>query len=137
MAGPSKVVEKYVVNPVMRTLLRAGFAPKAFALLETTGRKSGKRRLTPIGNGLDGDTFWLVAEHAERCSYVKNLIADPRVRMKIKRRWYAGRATIVADDDGDHRRRELDRANGIIGRFDGVIFRAAASEPLTIRIDLE
>jgi hypothetical protein len=37
--------------------LRLGIAARAFALLETVGRRSGKRRLTPVGNGLLGDTF--------------------------------------------------------------------------------
>jgi hypothetical protein len=83
------------------------------------------------------DTFWLVSEHGEGCDYVKNLIAEPKVRVKVRRRWRTGRASIVADDDGDRRRRALDKDNGIIGRVDGVIFRAAASNTLTIRIDLE
>jgi deazaflavin-dependent oxidoreductase (nitroreductase family) len=43
--------------------LRAGAAPRAFALLETTGRRTGLARHTPVGNGVDGDTFWLVAAH--------------------------------------------------------------------------
>jgi hypothetical protein len=41
----------------MRLALRAGIAPRSFALLETIGNKTGRRRLTPVGNGLDGDTF--------------------------------------------------------------------------------
>ena len=48
-------------NRLIRLALRAGVAPRAFALLETTGRCTGLARHTPVGNGLDGDTFWLVA----------------------------------------------------------------------------
>ena len=40
-------------------------------------------------------------------------------------------------DDGLARRARLDTANGIIGRLDGLAFRAAASDPTTIRIDLQ
>jgi deazaflavin-dependent oxidoreductase (nitroreductase family) len=129
-------LEKYLFNPFTRLLLRAGIAPRAFALLETTGRRSGRRRLTPVGNGLDGETFWLVAEHGERCSYVKNLVADPSVRVKVGRTWHAGIAHLVEDDDSVARRRKIDRANGLIGRADGVIFRASSSHPRSIRIDL-
>jgi F420H(2)-dependent quinone reductase len=32
-------------------------------MLETIGRRSGQLRRTPIGDGLIGDTFWIVAEH--------------------------------------------------------------------------
>ncbi|HXR68901.1 MAG TPA: nitroreductase/quinone reductase family protein, partial [Dermatophilaceae bacterium] len=86
MATGSRVqrwLEKYLFNPPNRLLLRVGLAPKAFALLETTGRRTGEPRLTPVGNGLDGSVFWIVAEHGNRCDYVKNLIADPKVRVKV------------------------------------------------------
>lgn len=132
-----RAMEKYVFNPVMRSALRLGIAPRAFALLETTGRRSGRQRLTPVGNGLDGSTFWLVSEHGLRCDYVKNLVADPRVRVKVGRRWYAGRAELLQDDDGVARRRQIDSLNGMVGRADGAIFRASISQPLTVRITLD
>ena len=129
-------LEKYAINPLMRSALRAGIVPRAFALLETTGRRSGQRRLTPVGNGLDGDTFWLVSEHGLRSDYVRNLLANPSVRVKVGRRWRSGTASVVEADDGLARRKHLDRANGVVGRVDGAIFRASASSPVTVRIDL-
>ena len=65
-------------NRLIRSALRADFAPRAFALLETTGRRTGLPRHTPVGNGLDGDTFWLVAAHGMQAGYVRNLQAEPR-----------------------------------------------------------
>jgi deazaflavin-dependent oxidoreductase (nitroreductase family) len=76
-----------------------------------------------VGNGLDGDVFWLVSEHGRQGGYVKNLIANPRVRVKVGRHWYAGTAAIIDDDDAHARRRRIDNANGLVGRADGVIFR--------------
>ena len=70
-------VEKHVTNPPLRAALRLGIAPRSFALLETTGRKTGQRRLTPVGNGLDGRVFWLVSEKGRRAGYVANLLAEP------------------------------------------------------------
>jgi hypothetical protein len=55
-------------NRMVRYALRKGLAPKAFALLETTGRRSGLPRHTPVGNGLDGDVFWLVAAHGTQAA---------------------------------------------------------------------
>lgn len=130
-------VEKHMVNPPVRAALRLGIAPRAFALLETTGRKTGQRRLTPVGNGLVDQVFWLVSENGDQARYVRNLLAQPRVRVKVGRRWYSGRAEAVGADDGLSRRKSIDHRNGVLGRFDGVIFRASASAtPLTIRIDL-
>jgi deazaflavin-dependent oxidoreductase (nitroreductase family) len=132
-----RALAKYLVNPVMRAMLLTGVAPRAFALLETTGRRTGKRRRTPVGNGLDGDVFWVVSEHGERCAYVRNLVADPHVRVKVGRRWRTGRASLLADDDGLARRHELDCRNGLAGRVDGAIFRTLASEVATVRIELD
>ena len=38
-------------NRLTRWALRAGLAPQAFALLETTGRQTGLARHTPVGSG--------------------------------------------------------------------------------------
>jgi len=137
MPGLRRWVEKYISNPGMRLSLRAGVAPSAFALLETTGRRTGRRRVTPVGNGLDGRTFWLVSEHGEASVYVKNLIANPVVRVKAGSRWYRGTATLIPSDDPWARRAGIDRTHGRMGRFDGAVFRASATTPRTIRIDLD
>lgn len=121
----------------MRFALRAGIAPRSFALLETIGNKTGRRRLTPVGNGLDGEVFWLVSELGLASGYARNLQANPRVRVKVGLRWFDGVASVVPDDDGWARREEIDRRNGLMGRFDGKIFRASAIDPVTIRIDLQ
>jgi deazaflavin-dependent oxidoreductase (nitroreductase family) len=131
-----RAIEKHVSNPIVRAALQLGIAPRAFALLETTGHRSGVIRRTPVGNGLEGPVFWLVSMHGRQASYVKNLIADPRVRVKVRRAWYSGSAFVLAGDDAVARRRRLDLANGLIGRFDGMVFTMSAREPLTIRIDL-
>jgi deazaflavin-dependent oxidoreductase (nitroreductase family) len=133
----SRVIEKYVVNPQMRFGLRHGLAPANFALLQTTGRRTGRARQTPVGGVLEGDAFWMVSEHGRRSQYVRNLIADPRVRVKAQGRWHSGRATLLPDDDGWERRRSLDQMHGFSGRLDGRIFRATATDPVTIRIDLD
>jgi deazaflavin-dependent oxidoreductase (nitroreductase family) len=118
-------------NRLIRLGLRAGIAPRAFALLETTGRRTGLVRQTPVGNGLDGDTFWLVAAHGTQADYVRNLQADPRVRVKANGIWRTGRAVVLAADDTGARSRALPY------QWDAAIGRLMASAPLTIRIDLD
>jgi 2-polyprenyl-6-hydroxyphenyl methylase / 3-demethylubiquinone-9 3-methyltransferase len=133
----TRSLERYAVNPVMRTALTFNMAPSAFALVATTGRRTGRRRVTPVGNGLDGNVFWLVAEHGLRCDYVKNLVAHPQIEIKAGGQWRRGTTTIVPDDDAATRRRRLDKANGLFGRLDGLIFTSTATDPITIRVDLE
>jgi deazaflavin-dependent oxidoreductase (nitroreductase family) len=118
-------------NRLTRFALHRGIAPRAFALLETTGRRSGSPRYTPVGNGLVGDTFWLVAAHGTQADYVRNLQANPRVRVKIDRRWRSGTAVVLPQDDPVARSRTLPY------RWDAAIGRLMASAPLTIRIDLD
>jgi deazaflavin-dependent oxidoreductase (nitroreductase family) len=117
-------------NRFTRWSLRHGVGLRAFALLETTGRRTGRPRHTPVGNGLIGDTFWLVAVHGRQADYVRNLLADPRVRVKVAGRWRQGVATPMPDDDPDARSRTLPY------RWDAAIGRMMATTPLTIRIDL-
>lgn len=52
---------KYVFNPVVRWLFRLGLPAPGTAILETTGRKSGRPRRNPVTNGLDDGVFWIVA----------------------------------------------------------------------------
>jgi deazaflavin-dependent oxidoreductase (nitroreductase family) len=140
-ARVARFVERHLLNPQMRLGLALGLAPRAFALLETTGRRSGKPRRTPVGNGLIGDTFWLVSEHGRDAGYVRNIEANPRVRVKIGRSWRAGSAHVLPDDDADARLESVASALGTMRRLDAAIFRSfvrwLGTEPVTLRIDLD
>jgi deazaflavin-dependent oxidoreductase (nitroreductase family) len=133
-------LQVYVLNPPIRLALRAGVSPPGQVLIETIGRKSGQPRQTPVGDGRDGNTLWVVAEHGRRAGYVLNLIANPRVRVRVRqgRRmvWLTGTATILPDDDPRERLRYLasDTRGGRLNAF-GV--RSWGTELLTVRIDLD
>jgi deazaflavin-dependent oxidoreductase (nitroreductase family) len=117
-------------NWLTRWALRRGIAPRAFALLETVGRRTGQPRYTPVGNGLSGNTFWLVAVHGSQADYVRNILAEPAVRVKAAGRWRAGVATVLPDDDVAARSHQLPH------QWDATIGRLMATRPVTIRIDL-
>jgi deazaflavin-dependent oxidoreductase (nitroreductase family) len=123
-------IGKWVVNPVVRALVRLGIMP-THAILETTGRKTGEPRQVPVGNGLRGDDFWIVTEHGYHAAYVKNIEANPHVRVKVGRRWYTGVAEILPDDDTSKRMRWLGRP------LNDAVVRLIGTEQLTIRIRLE
>jgi deazaflavin-dependent oxidoreductase (nitroreductase family) len=127
----SKIASVKLLNPVMRRALEAGLVPRGWALLETTGRRSGQPRRVPIGNGLRGPHCWIVAEHGRHADYVRNIEHDPRVRVKVGRRWLSGAATVLPEDDPRARLRMLNRPLNDIG------LRAMASEMVVVRVDLD
>jgi deazaflavin-dependent oxidoreductase (nitroreductase family) len=120
-----------VSNRLTRFTLHHGIAVPAFALLETTGRISGRPRHTPIANGMVGNEFWLIAAHGDQADYVRNIRANPRVRVKARGRWRSGNAVPLPDDDTAARSRTLPY------QWDAAIGRVMASAPMTIRIDLD
>jgi deazaflavin-dependent oxidoreductase (nitroreductase family) len=123
----SRALAKYGANPIVGRV--AGYVPW-WSLLETTGRKSGLARRNPVGNGLQGNTFWIVAEHGRRAGYVRNIEAHPRVRIRVGGRWRTGTAQLLPDDDPRERQRSL-------SRFNSALVRTMGTELLTVRIDLD
>jgi deazaflavin-dependent oxidoreductase (nitroreductase family) len=126
---------KYVFNPLVRGLFRLGLPAPGIAILETIGRKSGRPRRNPVTNGLDDGVFWIVAEHGRRASYVRNIEANPRVRVRIGRRWRAGTARLVPDDVPRERLRYI-ASRRPIARLSTATVSVMQTALLTIRIDL-
>jgi F420H(2)-dependent quinone reductase len=67
-----------------------------------------------------------------RAGYVRNIQADPRVRVKIGRHWRAGTAQLLRGDDTLQRLRQTGRYNAAAVRFFG-----NPDELVTLRIDLD
>jgi deazaflavin-dependent oxidoreductase (nitroreductase family) len=133
-------LQKSVVNPLLELAWRLGIGPPGDALLETTGRRTGQPRRTPICDGLQGETFWLVAQEGRRADWVRNLEANPRVRVKVRSGWRtdwrSGTAHILDDDDPRERQRILGRGN-FARRLCVYASGAMGTSPLTVRIDLD
>jgi len=134
------LLQKYLFNPPAKLLFAVGIAVPGRALLETIGRKSGKPRRIPVGNGRLAGEFWLIAEHGRNAAYVKNILSNPRVRLKLRdglrSRWHSGTAHVLEQDDPRERQRWLAQ------RLPGSASNAAAvrffgTQLLTIRIDLD
>jgi deazaflavin-dependent oxidoreductase (nitroreductase family) len=114
--------QRHVANPVLRRV-------PLQTLLETTGRVSGLPRRTPLGGRRVGDTFWLVSEYGDKSQYVRNIKADPSVRVRIGGHWHEGTAHLLPDDDPVARLRTLPRMNS-------AAVRVLGSQLLTVRVDL-
>jgi deazaflavin-dependent oxidoreductase (nitroreductase family) len=115
-------LQKRMANPLMRRL-------PTQTLLETTGRKSGEPRRTPLGGSKVGNEFWFVSEFGENSQYVKNIKANPNVRVRLRGRSHNGTAHLVPDDDPHERLRSLPQFNSF-----GV--RTFGTNLLSVRVDL-
>lgn len=133
-------LQKYLLNPPIKLLFAIGVVPPGYALLETIGRKTGRPRRTPVGDARMGTQFWIVAEHGRQAGYIRNIEANPRVRIKVRDglrgRWYTGTANILVDDDPRERQRWLSQHVRGASKNAAAV-RLFGTELLTVRIDLD
>jgi len=124
-----------MIDRAARVAFRIGLGRHRTALLETTGRKTGEPRITPVTNALDGDVFWIVTEHGHRANYVRNIEANPQVRVNAGGGWRFGVARIV-DEDPEQRLQQIVSLNPK-ARPSAQIVRRTGTEHLVIRFELE
>jgi deazaflavin-dependent oxidoreductase (nitroreductase family) len=132
-------LQQSVVNPVVQLAWDLGLPIPGDALLETTGRRTGLRRRTPVCDGLEGDTFWVIAQRGHDADWVRNIKANPRVRVKVSGAhavWRSGTARILDYDDPRERQRILSQASFPV-RLCMSTSKALNTSPLTIRVDLD
>ena len=80
------------LNAVLEPSVRKGFgspslAPGALIVLETTGRKTGRLSKRPLASLRVGEHILVGTFRGRRSHWVKNLVAQPKVRF-----WLGGRA---------------------------------------------
>ncbi|SDI92710.1 deazaflavin-dependent oxidoreductase, nitroreductase family [Frankineae bacterium MT45] len=114
---------RYLANPVTRRM-------PGQTVLETIGRTSGLPRQTPIGGRVIDGAFWLVSDHGEKSNYVRNIKANPLVRIRIANEWRPATARLVPDDDPRLRLKKLPK-------FNGMLVRALGTDLLSVRLDLD
>jgi deazaflavin-dependent oxidoreductase (nitroreductase family) len=124
------------VNASVRALLALGLMRRSTAHLETIGRKSGEPRITPVTNGLSDDEFWIVAEHGGHAGYVRNIEANPRVRVRVGRRWRSGTARFAPEVTPEEALRRIVDGNPATRRNADFI-RKAHADVRVIRVELD
>jgi deazaflavin-dependent oxidoreductase (nitroreductase family) len=119
-----RLLQRYVLNPPAWLAVRAGLVP-GYVLVETTGRRTGKRRRTVVGMHTEDG-----AEHGRRAGWVRNAEAHPDVRVCMRRRWRPAKAVLLPDDDPEARLRAFGRRvhAGNVRRF--------GTDLLTVRFDV-
>lgn len=112
-----------LINPAMSRL-------PAQAALETIGRVTGNRHVTPIGGELAGQTYWFVSMDGRAADYVRNIEANNAVRLRLDGAWRSGRAYLEFDDDVAARNAQLPWLNRTVNRSLG-------SGMLSVRVELD
>jgi deazaflavin-dependent oxidoreductase (nitroreductase family) len=123
-----RVLQRYLLNPPVKVVTWLGVFP-GHVLIETKGRRSGKRRRNVVGLLVDGNTGWIVAEQGRHAGYVHNLQADPQVRVRIARHWRDARAEIADDDDPEARLESFSQRSHVAA------VRRFGTELTSIRLD--
>lgn len=96
-------IGSFTYNRAVIAALRLGlpmppYSPRTAIVMETIGRKSGKRRLVPMGYlRVDPERLHVVAEHGRRADWVRNAMSRGSVRIWIGRKEH--RATVRVVDD--------------------------------------
>lgn len=88
------------VQKLHRFLYAIGLGPligKIVLLLTTIGRKSGQPRVTPLQYEKIGDLYYLGAARGLKADWVRNIQANPDVRLRVGSRDIHGKAEVVTD----------------------------------------
>ena len=73
------------------------FSAVQYLYLTTTGRKSGLPREIEIWFVAHAGRFYILAEHFHRTQWVRNILANPRVRVRLAGREFAAMARVLDD----------------------------------------
>jgi deazaflavin-dependent oxidoreductase (nitroreductase family) len=93
-----RLLQRYVLNPPAILAVRVGLVP-GYALVESTGRRTGKRRRSVVGMHVEGSLGWVVAEQGRHAGYVRNVESNPEVRVCMRGKWRRARAEVMPNDD--------------------------------------
>ncbi len=80
---------------------------ESFCYVTTPGRRSGKPHTIEIWFALDGGRLYLLSGGGESSDWVKNLLADPAVEVRLGDETFSGRALPVTDPEEDALARRL------------------------------
>lgn len=94
------------LNPTVTRVLRSRLHPllsRGLALLEVTGRRTGRRYWIPVGYQRDGDTLTVLVSRARRKLWWRNYREPGPVGVLLRGRTLRGRARLVPPDSAAFR----------------------------------
>ncbi len=88
------------IQKIHRVLYAIGLGPlvgRIILLLTTTGRRSGKKRVTPMQYEQIGEDYYVGAARGLHADWVRNIQADPCVEVRVGAKHFQGTAEVVTD----------------------------------------
>jgi deazaflavin-dependent oxidoreductase (nitroreductase family) len=88
------------VQKIHRVLYVIGLGPligRLILLLTTTGRRSGKKRVTPLQYEMIGNDYYVGAARGTKADWVRNIQIDPQVEVRVGAKHFQGTAEVVTD----------------------------------------
>lgn len=88
-------------------------------LLTTKGRRTGKPRITPLQYEQVDGTFVVASARGARADWVRNVVTNPRVEVRVRRARFSGIAETCADPVrvADFLELRLERHPRMVGRI--------------------
>jgi deazaflavin-dependent oxidoreductase (nitroreductase family) len=102
-------------------------------LLSTVGRRSGRHRVTPLVYVERGDTILVASARGPSADWLRNIRANPNVRVQVGRRQFDALAEPTTDGEkiADYLQSLMDRNPrmfGVILRMEGLSSRPSRAE---------
>jgi len=88
------------IQKIHRLLYAIGLGPlvgRIILLLTTTGRKSGKNRVTPLQYEMIGGDCYIGAARGMKADWVRNIQINPQVEIRVGAKHFQGTAEVVTD----------------------------------------
>ena len=116
--------------------LLAAHAADSVCHLQTLGRTSGRPRTIEIWFATDGERIYLLAGGRDGAHWIRNLRAEPRVRVRIGGQTVEGTARVIEGEGRDLLARRLLAAK-YQGCREGAALSSWAASSLPVEITLE
>jgi deazaflavin-dependent oxidoreductase (nitroreductase family) len=88
------------IQKIHRALYAIGLGPligRIILLLTTTGRKSGKKRVTPLQYEMIGCDYYLGSARGLKADWVRNIQSNSQVDVCVGAKFFHGTAEVVCD----------------------------------------
>jgi len=88
------------VQKIHRVLYAIGLGPligRIILLLTTTGRRSGKKRVTPLQYEMIGADYYLGSARGFKSDWVRNIQINPQVEVRVGAKYFQGVAEVISD----------------------------------------
>jgi len=85
---------------VHRLMYAAGLGPfigRIILLLTNRGRRTGKRRVTPLQYEEIEGVIYVGSARGQQADWFRNILADPQVEVRVKDRYFQGMARPLTD----------------------------------------